>query len=411
MAATLTAYNAVLKRVYTSDTLVDQLFQKTQLLNMIENKGPKYSIGELARVPLHVSRNGGFTVLADGGGTLNAAGNQGLQKTDYTYSHQQQQIAIQEDVIRQTSDNATAVANVVKTEVGGALTDLRRQIQRQLFMDGSAKIAQCRATSSNDVDLLSTTNAGLLSGLNAINRGWLFVGQTVSVGTAASPTLRAASGTITAIDKTNVAFTHSLGNLATEQTTDFVFNVGSMGGSSVSNEMNGLANLAASSGAFGTLTTATEPTWAAANADSTAQALTVSLMLQQDQAVHQVTGNVPNILVTGLRQERKFYEQLQTQVRFGSDSAISAGSVDTPKWRGMEIVSDPDCPDTDMYFGQKEHVFLVADSKGPFWQNSITGGDTLAWIQGTASYGAKLAYHLNLASDQRNAFARLSGLS
>lgn len=409
MAATLTAYTPALRRIYSPENLVEQLFMGTATLDKIE-KTTKYNIGELARVVTHVSRNGGYTVVPDGGGTLNTAGNQGFQKSDFTYTHHHVPISLQEDVIRQTDGKPKALASALDTEVSGALADLKKQLQRQVFMDGSAKIAQCRTSDSNNVDLLATADGGLLTGLNAIDRGWLFVGQTVSVGTAAAPTTHAAAGTITAIDRTNVAFTHSSGNVTTDATTDFVFNVGSMGGSSTPLEMNGLANMAAASGSFGSLATSSEPTWAGTT-NSTAQALTISLMAQADQTLGQKTGMKADTIITGLRQERKFYEALQQQVRFGSDSGIGAGNVTTPTWNGKQIIADQDCPDTDMYFLQWGNVFLVADNKGPFWQNAISGGDILTWSQGSTAYVSKLGYHLNLATKRRNSAYRFSALT
>lgn len=47
----------------------------------------------------------------------------------------------------------------------------------------------------------------------------------------------------------------------------------------------------------------------------------------------------------------------------------------------------------------------------PYWQNKHTGGEILSWIQGTDSYGAKLTYRANLATNDRQAFYRFSGLS
>ena len=402
MAATLTAYNDALKRIWTQEQLEEQLYQDTPLLGKIE-KLTRHKVGEVARVPLHVSRNGGYTALPQGGGTLNTAGNQGISKAQYNYTHHHQQVAIQGDAIDGTSSNALSVAEVIDTEVKGALTDLKRQLQRQLFLNGDALIARCRTSDSNDVDLNTT------SGKNAIDRGWIFVGQPVDVGTTASEASLLDGVTVTAVDTSAYAFTSSSGNVTTESTSEYVSQKDARSGTT-SYEMNGLQNLVSTSANFGGLTVAGEPTWKAAGADSTSQALTLSLMLQQDQKIHQKTGSKADFVCTGLKQERKFYELLQQQVRYSSDSSLSAGSQDTVKWKGMEIICDPDCQDEYMYFGQLKHLFIVAIDK-PYWQNKVTGGNILDWVQGTDSYGAKLTYRLNLATNRRNAFSVLSGLT
>lgn len=402
MAATLTAYNDALKRIWTQDKLEEQIYQDTPLLSRIE-KLTRHKVGEVARVPLHVSRNGGYTALPAGGGALNTAGNQGISKAQYNYTNHHQQIAIQGDAIDGTSSNALSVAEVIDTEVKGALTDLKRQLQRQLFLNGDALIAQCRASDSNNVDLNTT------SGRNAIDRGWLFVGQPVDVGTTTIEDDIVNGSTITAVDSSLYAFTVAAGNITTEDTGDYVSQKDARDGTT-SYEMNGLQNLVDTAADFAGLTVAGEPTWAAAGEDSTSQALTLSLMLQQDQKIHQKTGSKADFVVTGLKQERKFYELLQQQVRYSSDSGLNAGNQENVKWKGMEFICDPDCQDEYMYFGKLKHLFIVAIDK-PYWQSKVTGGNILDWRQGYDEYGAKLTYRLNLATNRRNAFTKLSALT
>lgn len=395
MPATLTTLNPALQRIWTQKRLESQLYQDTPFLSKIE-KRTRHSIGELARVPLHTSRNGGYTPLPDGGGTLNTAGNQGLGKAEYTYTHHHQPVALQGDVIDQTSSSALSVANAVDVEVNGALTDLKRNLQRQLFLNGDALIARCIASATNDVDLN-------YSGTEAIARGWIYDGQQVDVGTTANEVAIADGVTVTVSGAST--FTSSGGNVAGEGTTHYVSHKNARL-AAVSYEMNGLRNIVSQTTTLGGLAPASASYWKAANVDTTSQALTLDLMLQQDQAIHQKTGKKANFVLTGLKQQRRFYNLLQQQVRFGSDNAIGAGKSTEASWNGMDIFVDPDCPDGDMYFGQLEHLFIVAIDK-PYWQSKVTGGDTLVWSQGTDSYVGKLSYRIQLATDRRQAFTRL----
>jgi hypothetical protein len=402
MPATLSAYNDALKRIYTSDRLEEQLYNGTPFLDKIE-RTTRFKVGEVARTPLHVSRNGGYTVLPSTGGNLNTAGNQGISKAEWNYTNHHQQVALQGSVIDGTEGDALSVANALDTEISGALTDLRRQLTRQLFGNGDSFIAQCKASSSNAVDLNTT------SGGNAIKRGWIFVGQQVDVGTTSSPATIVNGGTVTAVDESNVAFTVDTGNITTEGTTHYVSNKGSRSGST-SYEMNGLRNIVSTSAVLGSLDPATQPVWSAASVDTTSQALSLSLILQQQQSVRQKAGDDPDFVLTGLKQQRKFYELLQSQVRYQSDAQINAGADDVAKWHGLSIEAHADCPDEDLYVGKMKNLFIVATEK-PYWQNKLTGGEILSWVQGTDSYGAKLTYRIQLATNRRNAFARLGGLS
>jgi hypothetical protein len=115
-------------------------------------------------------------------------------------------------------------------------------------------------------------------------------------------------------------------------------------------------------------------------------------------------------MLTGLKQQNKFYQLLQQQVHYQSDSAIDAGNEDRATWHGNQIYAHPDCPNEDWYTGVRQNLFVLASRK-PFWQNDITGGDVLSWSQGTTAYVGKLGYHFNLGTNRRNVFGRLGGLS
>ncbi len=405
MGATITAYNDALREIWTQNRLEEQLFNQTGLLDKIQ-KLSRYTVGKQAQVPLHVSRNGGYTVLPQGGGMLNAAGNQGIDQAVFNYTHHHQQIALQGDVLAVTDSNTNAVANALDTEVSGAVTDLRRQIQRELFQNGDALLSKCGTTTTTNVVVLDPTE-----GLNAIERGWVYPGLPVDIGTAGSQASLVSGEAITAVGTAASAATTTITVTTSISTTSSNFvSVKAARSGATSYEANGLRNLVSQTADFGGLTVAGQPIWQAANVDTTAQALTISLMLQQDQKIHQKTGKPADTLVTGLKQARKFYELLQTQVRFSGDNAISAGESGVPRWNGKDVFVDPDCQNEDMYFGQLAHAFIVATDK-PAWQNKHTGGEVLAWIQGTDSYGGKVEYRFNLGTNRRNAWARLGGLS
>lgn len=412
MAATVAAYNAALKRVYTQDRLEQQLFTDDEWLSDLE-KTDRYNHGEVARVPLHTARSGAYTALPQGGGNLNAAGNQGVDKADYTWANHHFQIAVQGDALDQTDSSAKSVANVLETEVSGATDDIRFHMSRQMFQNGEAIVARCGTTTATNVVTLTTTaSAQYTSGVNAIGddpivgRGWLYVGLPVDIGTATSEASLIDGEVITAVNTATPSIT--VATSITTTTSNFV-SVKNARSGATSYESNGMRNLVDDSSDFGGLTVAGQPTWAATE-DTTSQALTLSLLLQQDQGIHQKTGKKGDFVLTGLKQARKFYELMQQQVRFSNDTSIDAGHQSQPKWKGKDIYEHPNCHDEDLYMGIRKHIFIVATEK-PYWQNAKTGGEILDWIQGTDSYGAKLTYRMNVATNRRNAFAGLKGLS
>jgi hypothetical protein len=413
MAATVAAYNAALKRVYTQDRLEQQLFTDDEWLSSLE-KTDRYNHGEVARVPLHTSRSGGYTALPVGGGTLNDAGNQGVNAADYTWANHHFQIAIQGDALDQTDSSAKSVANVLDTEVSGATDDIRFHLSRQMFQYGDGILVGTDTqggAASATVELATTASATVTSGVNAVERGWVYVGLPVDIGTAAAEDSLVNGETILAVGSVSNPTITVTTTINTTAGTDFVSVKNSRDGAT-SHEANGMRRLTEDSGtvSFGGLTPNAEPRWTPANEDTTAQALTLSLLLQQDQKIHQQTGKKGDFVLTGLKQGRKFYELMQQQVRFNSDSSIDAGGQENASWKGKRIFEHPNCHDEDLYMGIRKHVFIVATEK-PYWQNAKTGGNILDWIQGTDSYGAKLTYRCNLATNRRNAFAALKGLT
>jgi hypothetical protein len=400
MAGTLESLEPTLERVYAPKKVAEQLYQENRFWEKVR-QNTRYEIGEEARVVLHDRRNGGFTNLPAGGGTLNEAGQQGFRKAKFQYKNFHQQVAIQGEAIDGTNGAASAIVEAVDVEIQGAVNDMNRQLTRQSYWDGSALIAQCRTSESNNVDLNKTT------GIIPIERGWLFEGQPVIIGTKTEQEVIKTSTLITAIDEANVAFTVASGNVTTEGVTHFVSQAKSRVGE-VSNEMNGLRNIVSTS-ELGGLSSATSPVWKS-TVDSTTTALTISALLQAQQKVRQKQGKSPNFFLTGLKQQRKFYELLEQQVRYNSDSGLNAGGDESATWNGMEIFGDPDCPDEDLYMGHFEHLFLVA-MKDPYWQNAVTGGQMLAWSQGTDAYVGKLSFRANLAASRRNDMFRFSALA
>jgi len=394
MAATESSLEAALDVIWTSRTMKEQLYEKNRFLEKLK-KTNKYTQGKEAKVPLHVSRNGGYTVLPPGGGTLNEAGNQGYDEANFKLTHRHQQVAIQGDILDISADKAGSIVSAADEEITRALNDMNRQLTRESYMDGTARIAQCRTSDSNNVDLNTT------SGRIAIERGWIFEGQQVDVGTKTEEATIVNGGVVTFVDDEKYAFTSSTGNVTTEGTTHYVSNKNSRSGET-SFEMNGIRNVISETGTLGGLAPSVQRQWKS-TVNTTTTTLTIPALLTGQRKIRQKRGDDPTFLATGLLQQQKFYELLQQQVHFGSDKGLTAGADQTTTWNGMEIFADADCPDELLMMGHWEHLFMLETPSGaPYWQNKHTGGEKLAWIQGSDSYGGKLAYRCQLGADRRN---------
>src|SRR4029077_1806491 len=171
------------------------------------------------------------------------------------YKNHHVQVAIQGEAIDGTQGDANAIVDATTTEIDVAINDYNRTLTRQLYMDGSALISQCRASSTNNVDLNTT------QGRIEIERGWLFPKQPVDVGTKAEATSLVNNSLITAVDEENFAITVASGNVTTEGTTHAGSHAKPRSGET-SREMNGLRNIVGTAD-LGGLSSSTSPYWKA----------------------------------------------------------------------------------------------------------------------------------------------------
>ena len=401
--ATPTTMDAALKETWTSDNIIEQLYNQNPLLQKIR-KLKTTQVGQQAVTPVHTGRNWGYTALPAAGGTLNAAGNQGLAQATWNYTHHNAQIKIQGSAIDGTQNDTLSVAEVVDLEVTGALGDLERQLSRQLFMAGDALITACGTTTTSATVVLNVAD-----GFNAIERGWLAVGSVVDIGTTADETAIAVDRTLTAVTESSTAPTVVISGATVSTTSSHYLSLANNRLGATSYEMNGLDLVVDSASTVGGLTVASNPTWASYE-DSTSQALTLSLMYNANRKVMQKTGKPANYVVTGLKQQQRFYELVQAQVRFAGDSKLGAGNVDGVEFNGMTVYAQPDCKNEQMYFLTIGDLLLVS-SGSPDWQNKQTGGKVLEWIQGEDAFGARINCRHQLGCSRRNSHAKMTGLT
>lgn len=406
MAADLTSMDAALKETWTESRLAEQLYQDNPFLARVK-RVKSTQVGQQAVTPIHVGRNFGYTALPAGGGSLNAAGQQGMAQATWQYTHHHQQVKIQGSAIDGTRGDALSVAEVVDTEISGALTDLNRQLTRQVMMDGDGLVAKCGTTTAS-----TTVALDPVSGFNAIERGWLAVGAQVDIGTAANPVAIASGVTVTAVVESSTAPTITVsGSAVTTSASHFVSFKGARvaaGGASL--ETNGLGNIVSTSATLGGLTVAAQPTWASPSVDSTVQALTLPLMYSANRKIMQKTGKGATYVLTSLKQQQAFYQLVQGQARFSGDAGMAVGNVDGVSFNGMTVYAQPDTKNEDMFFLTIEDLLLVS-AGDPYWQNKITGGNILTWIQGEDSFGGKITTRLNFGARRRNSHTALRGLS
>jgi hypothetical protein len=179
--------------------------------------------------------------------------------------------------------------------------------------------------------------------------------------------------------------------------------------------MNGLRNIVATTGALGGLnpSVAGQAFWAAPARDTSTTALSLNVLLNTSRAVRQNTGKKETYNVVGLKQEQAFYELLQNQVRFSSNSVDAGVSA---HWNGMEVVGLPDALDTDWFCLTIEDFVRIAPKGSggtvPQWATDLFGdGGSFQWAAATTAGKNALVLPMQIGVQRRNSHAAITGLT
>ena len=412
MAQTVSNLSEVMKEVFTEDRLVKQFYDEQDWLQRVQ-KTSRWTEGRKAYVPLHKGRSGGFSVKPSSGGTLNAADEQKVDHAEYTIPYNYQQIQTEIAAYNEAAGGETAAVEALVLEIEGGVQDLRNQVERQFLGNGDALIAQCTTTSgSTTINLVSTGY-----GVDAIQRGWLYPGLPVDIGTTANEVAVADGVEIlsTTYDEAAGTSSFTVSTAITTSSSHYVSIKDARSGTT-SYEANGLRTIAGSTtSSVGGLDpdTVGEEFWKPASVNSSDTVLSLNAINNATRATHQLSGKKSSFHLTSLKQIQALYELLQNQVRFSADS-VTAGGVETTKYNGNEIMAIPAVPNREWYVLNLDDFAIIHGKKitGPTWFSKIQGSNTGSiWSTGTTALVDALVYPCNLGIRRRNSSASLTGLT
>ncbi len=416
--AAIAAVQDILKEVWPTDRLQSQMLEETIVLDYCEDV-TEYtdSDGLRASVPLRTARTSGISARGINQ-KLGPAGHQTSAKASYNYVFNYLTIKVLGPVVARMKTDRQAAVREVDFEVENGLNDFKLDLQRQLHLDGTGNICQAAAT----VTGTATVSLANARGQHAIRSGWLYVNMWVDIGTKTNPTAVVQGAKI--IDVDDVAYTITLDTNITLAAADIAGGannvwIGRYGNRSagVSYEMNGLEAIISQALPLGGIdpTVAGNKYWKAvikANG-GTLRTNSIDLMLQVEQGIRQAGGK-SELLLADLTQERLYYNILQKNVRFITESGTQ-GKLESGNVRGLEmnnkpLVGDPMCPPSKVEFVNKKDLMMFSAGKTQ-WQNTTTGGDILAWVQDEDSFVARAAKYANLGTQHRRGLGRLGDLA
>lgn len=410
--ADIAAVQDVLKEVWVSDELESQLAEETMLLDWFEEV-TEYtdSNGLKASVPLKVGRSGGIGARPVGG-LLPQPDHQKPGKATYEYQNLYATVRVEGPVVARMSTDRTSCVREIDFEVNGVLEDFSKDLDRQLhgFGDGAITLAGLPGGGSSTTVLLGASNYPI------IERGFLWEGMRISIGTLANPTLDTAENRIVSIVDSESAPAIVLSDATATTAASHIFLYGNTAASSVSYELNGLGNIVDDTLELGEIdpTASGKGYWKAYVNDNsgTNRALSLALMNKTNRKVLQ-RGKAVTDLTGSLGMQEAYYNLLQAQVRFNGNTGLAAGpgqDKSGPEFNGVTFHGDINALPNRIYFLVKSALQMYS-AGAVAWQNQNTGGDILAWSQSYDAFVARAAKYCQTGTDRRRSFAVLADIT
>lgn len=385
MGATVATLSAILKDMYLPP-VTEQLNNEVLLLNRLETRTQDF-YGNQAVLPIHTGRAGGYGAR-DELDDLPDAGNQTYDKVVYEPKSLYGRIQVSGQSMMRTRSNAGAFLQSLKSELDGKRNDLKRDLARQTYGDGSGKVATCGTTTSSTTVVLSSREA--------IDKGYLFPGLVVDIGTVAAPTTIASGATISAVNASGPSIT--IDSSVSTTSADFVFITGAAKANK-SLEVNGLQGIVSDSLSLGGIdpTTAGNEYWQSLTISATSGHVALDDFQQAFNRVRLAGGEV-SAVITSFGVQRLYFNLLQSQVRYVDPMTIKGG-FQTLEHMGKPIIADRDHPWASAHFLDERFIKVFSPQDWHFLEED---GNVLKWVLNKDAWQAVLARYLELGATRRN---------
>lgn len=393
MSLTLANADAALKEDY-QPAMREQLNNSVKFLSQIERNSRDVE-GRRAVLSLHVRRNQGVGARADGG-TLPSAGNQAYAEERVSLRFNYGRIQISGPTLRAMKSDEGSFVRALDSETKGVVTDLRRDVNRQLFGTSDGVIAAAGVTAAS-------TTVVLGAAVSAVQKRQLEVGMFIDIGTVATPTSVASNREILSATSTTIVIA---GAAVTTAITDRIFRTGNGGSGASQKELTGIQSIVAATGALFNVDPATQPVWASF-VSSNAGVLRTPTENLFASLMHNVSiaGGEDNLDLfwTSDGVHRAFANNLTAEKRFPNTLDMKGG------YKGLAIAAggnevalmwDRDAPNNTAFGVSTSHLMQHEMSD---WEFMDDDGAVLSRVSGQDAYEATLFKYHELTTDKRNA--------
>jgi hypothetical protein len=376
MGQTLTNFADALKHFYTP-VIREQLVNNNILWKKVTRDSDSM-VGDEVYMTLHTGRNEGIGAraeLAD----LPTAGQQAYKQIHFPLRYNYGRIQVTGQVMRQSRSSEGAYAQALKSEVEGVTTDLKLDLNRQIYGDGTGKLCVVTAGASNTVQTVDDIR---------FLRIGMKVDQMASAGTVTTAGL-----TINAINTATKAVTFSAAIVATAG--DFLVRAGSY-----NVEITGIDKIIATGNTYLGINRATAGNeyWQASVGANGGTARAISEILLQTQLDNvEIAGGDTSFMLTTHGVRRSVYSLLATNKRFVNTMDLGGG-FSAIEFAGKPLTADKDCPKGTVY-GLDLSKFKIYNTGEDFtWLDQ--DGAMLSRVPNKDAYEAVLLHYVELACDR-----------
>lgn len=334
------AFNSVaagfnILKLWYQGPIVSQFNDDIPLYKYIEKGKEKYN-GQQVNRPIKVRRNPGIGATSEGG-NLPKIGRQTTQQAVIAAKYNYLRFGITGPMLKASQGDKGAFVSAMEFEMSEGLTDIKQDVNRQLFWDGTSDLA---TVSANAVASQTIT----VTGRETTEDGSKYLDVDVVIDIYTSAGVLVASGiTITALSGTTTA-TLTLDQPVTTSSTDVVVRTGTFG-----NEVQGL--LYSQDGGTSTIFSidrSAYPVYQGNAVSNSGNQLTLNFLQQVYNQGKRRGGAKYDALYCDYDSERFYNKLLVTDKRYTGkvtgDGTFSNKEGSYLEYAGLPLIPDKDCP-------------------------------------------------------------------
>lgn len=395
MPATLATLNAITKEIYEGDVR-EQLNNKVTMLKRVEKTSRGTSNengGRYVTFPLHTRRNTGVGARNESE-LLPLAGQQGTTAARIGLKYLYGSVQLTGQAISLIDKNYQAFQSAMELELNGIKDDLAVDCNRQVWGNGTGKVASATATGTG-VNVITVDRPDLLSLDEAVD----FV--------SAAGTVLQSNRIVTAINMTTKVITLSGAAIAAIAVGDYLVRTGNL-----NREWTGLGAIVNDSGTLYNVDPTVEPLWKSVmnRNGSVSTAVSEGMLTKMVDDIKHINGGKTTVIATTPGVRRAYANLLKIQRQYvnvkdfvGGFSGIGFVTEDGE----VPIITDYMAPPSTAWFLNEDNIKVYRESDWSFL-DAFDGGGKWARVAGYDAYGATLAQYSELGTDRRNTHGQIS---